>query len=239
MIRLLLVITFLYLFSTTCFSEEKNYLILNSDTLRILNEMKPQIETDDIGDYYEENSTIYWRIINDSLFKVKSIFENQPKNLNNIDYKRFNREFTSTIYCPNGKLLFKSKQKQIYEKEKTLIFENGVLKCVKIVVNPKPVVSDYAVSTDSLYKFLKREIDFSKIPEQIFNRPILLRITNITSDGIIKELEVLNYNEKILNDEIIRAIKVIPKWNVIYEHGLKTGYYSIIKLDMEKIKTTR
>ena len=239
MTRLLLVITFFVLFSTTCFSEEKNYLILNSDTLRILNEMKPELETDIIGGYIEENSTIYWRIINDSLFTVKSIFENQPENLNSIDYKRFYGEFSSTIYCPNGKLMFKSKELQIYEKEKGFKFENGILKSVKTVINPKPIISDYAVSTDTLYEYFKKEIDFSKIPDQIYSRPILLRITNISSEGKIKELEVLNYNEKPLNDELIRAIKAIPKWNVIYEHGLKTGYYSIIKLDMEKIKTTR
>ena len=128
---------------------------------------------------------------------------------------------------------------QIYEKEKGFKFENGILKSVKTVINPKPIISDYAVSTDTLYEYFKKEIDFSKIPDQIYSRPILLRITNISSEGKIKELEVLNYNEKPLNDELIRAIKAIPKWNVIYEHGLKTGYYSIIKLDMEKIKTTR
>ena len=233
------VIIILIFFSNASFSEEKNYLVRKSDTLRILNEMKPEIETDALGDINNGvNSTTYWRIINDSLFSVKSISDDQPENINNIEYKRFYNTFSSTIFCPYGKHWFENKELKLYEKEKAFIFENGILKSTKILVNPPSILSDYAISTDSLYEFIKREIDYSKIPELISTKQILLQITDINTEGIIKDIEVLRGNGKELNDELIRVLKSIPKWNVIYQHGLKTGYYSFIRLDFEKIKNT-
>ncbi|KXX67449.1 hypothetical protein AVL50_29525 [Flammeovirga sp. SJP92] len=48
---------------------------------------------------------------------------------------------------------------------------------------------------------------------------VYVRVTGVSEEGKVKEVEILRGADSLINLEAIRVLKSIPEWDVIYRRG--------------------
>ena len=216
-----------------------DFLIYKGDTLSIYtnplesyfeNHSRPDSLFAEIG----YNSTAcwrgyiaYWELKNDSLFLTK--IEGDSININfskifkdrKIKDKIFADWYNYSIYNPYSKLLYfeNTGYGSIYELEREFKFKNGVLTEIKNYDNSKSKKSKYTENPELLQKFIRENIDYSKISEPNEKARVFVQIISTNESGKIDSVNVVRGWDKERDLEAIRVIKSIPEWDVLYRHG--------------------
>lgn len=218
-------------------------LIWKGDTLTLFAnplESKPGIEKvrNQFFGTYQRMTTACWRgyiaqweIIEDRLFLTAIYSCNYYEDKVKADLKRlFPNEYrngkieakwvTSTLLVPMGECIYYFSDLAFYEKEMELTFEKGILKKKMIYDNSKSKKSMYAENKDSLNNFIYSHIDWQRIPDlgnkqfKIFLSFVSGEVSKPDSFQIIRGTD-----NSILNEEALRAAKLLPEWNVYYSKG--------------------
>lgn len=220
-------------------------LIWKGDTLTLFAnplESKPGIEKvrKQFFGKYQRMTTACWRgyiaqweIIEDRLFltAIYSCFYYEDKV--KADLKRlFPTEYrngkieakwvTSTLLVPIGKCIHYSLYDYLafYEKEMELTFEKGILKKKTIYDNSKSKKSMYTENKDSLNNFIYSHIDWQLIPD-LGNKQLKIFLSFVSGEVSKPDsFQIIRGTDNaILNEEALRAAKLLPEWNVYYSKG--------------------
>ena len=234
-------------------------LIWKGDTLTLFAnplEGKPEIEKvrKHFFNKYQRMTTACWRgyiaqweIIEDRLFltAIYSCFYYEDKI--KADLKRlFPKEYhngkieakwvTETVLVPMGECIHYSLYDYLafYEKEMELKFEKGILKKKMIYDNSKSKKSIYAESKDSLNNFIYEHIDWQRIPD-LGNKQLKIFLSFISSGTSTPDsFQIIRGTDNaILNEEALRAARLLPEWNVYYSKGkpVRVGWHFPIIFD--------
>ncbi|MBD0404254.1 hypothetical protein [Flammeovirga sp. EKP202] len=177
----------------------------------------------------------FWEIIDDKLYLIKleneiggeldlsSVFTDWSYNdIILADWVNF------SILAPYGKQLFYdySSYSTVCEYEKEFFFKEGVLLEVKDYDNSKSKRSKYTTQLNLLYQFFDENIDYNNINLAVFDSvskiKVYVRVTDVSEEGKVKEVEILHGTDSLINLEAIRVLKSIPEWDVIYRRGKAT-----------------
>lgn len=220
-------------------------LIWKGDTLTLFAnplETKPGIEKvrKQFFNKYQRMTTACWRgyiaqweIIEDRLFltaiyscfyyedKVKAdlkrLFPNEYRN-GKIEAKWV----TGAFSIPMGECIhcFLYEYQAFYEKEMELTFEKGVLQQKVDYDNSKSKKSIYAENEDSLKNFIYSHIDWRRIPD-LENKQLKIFLSFVSGEVSKPDsFQIIRGTDNpILNEEAIRAVKLLPEWNVYYSKG--------------------
>lgn len=217
--------------------QNKDFLIIKSDTIRLIIEEEKDysiagtgyFHSEPISEYDDEieiEKVQYFEIKNDSLIKVYF-----AKGKNSMT---FFHNWTGVLYCPNGDLIKDFGLTQLYFSEKGFVFQNGILKEIKIFENTSTIFSKYTEDLEIFYSFLKSSIDKTKI-NICENKLIYIKINSLNDKFIIDDAEILRGCDEQTNNELMRVVKTIPQWSNVYLHGKQTDYFRFIKIDLNKI----
>lgn len=229
---------FAFLISQSVVGQKSEYLIYNSDTIRlIIHEQDKLTEgtdhqspTNSDGDENEVVQINYWEIINDSLFEVR-LYNTE------MSFRIFQHNTKRTLYCPAGEHIGDFGLTKVYTKEKGLLIKNGILIDIKTYDNSLSKLSLYSEKDTTFYKYLNANIDFSKMNVGNCTK-VYFKIKDIDFEGVIKDLELLRGCNENTNQELMRVLKKIPNWSIIFLHGHQTDFRKVILIDLEKIKST-
>jgi len=130
---------------------------------------------------------------------------------------------TGKLYISKGKLIYSVHYRElnIYEKELEFTVLNGMVSEVKELDNSKTRKSKFANEDLQLRNHILDHIDYSNIPDPQVKKTVHVKIVNVTDQGKIDSVRVVNGADKIRNQEAIRIVKSIPEWDVLYHHGKK------------------
>lgn len=216
-----------------------DFLIYNGDTLSIYsNPLESYFEShprpDSLFAKTGYHSTAcwrgyiaYWELKNDSLFLTK--IEGDSFNIDfskifkdrKIKDKIFADWVNHSIYNPHGKLLYfeNTGYASVYEFEREFKFKNGVLTEIKNYDNSKSKKSKYTDNPELLKKYIRENIDYSKISEPHEKAKVYVQIISTKENGKIDSVNVIRGWDKERDLEAIRVVKSIPEWDVLYRHG--------------------
>ena len=143
------------------------------------------------------------------------------------------------LICPKGNLIeyIHSGFDSIYEYELGLEVTNGVIKRISRYDNSKSKKSIFTTEIDSLYNFLYKNINW-KIIENSNLDNAKISIVNFEVDSNTKPTNVeVKYRKvnKIVDKEIIRVIKLIPEWDILFRRGkiVRMQWTLPVRLDKE------
>ena len=219
-------------------------LIYKGDTLSIFaNPLEQLYENDTLrpkffGDKEVCMSTACWRgyqaewvIINDHLY-LTGIFsccfyeDNIKADLNKlfgnkfIDGKVKADWFTANIIAPQGKQLYYVHMGygSLYEKELELQFKNGQLVGTKTYDNSKSRQSIYSQNEEKLRGFIYSNINWNNLPK-LDDKVIKIYVQfSANENGVVDSVVVMRGYDTFFDQEAIRVVKAIPKWEVLYRH---------------------
>ena len=193
-----------------------------------------------------------WKIIDKELYLI-GIYDdfrdrNHVANLKELfGYKCINGKvkadwFSGAIYCTLGKLLYRDECGvmiiyEVFDFEKMLRFKSGELCEIKILDNTKTCLSDF--SYKKLDEFISSSINWSILPKDIDKRTFVNIHFSANEKGKIDMVEIPNnrFNNQVpmvFKQEAIRVIKSIPKWDIIYLHGVHKRKISYINIDFSE-----
>lgn len=215
------------------FGQNKEYLILNSDTLRLI--IDEQVDSfggfahqTPIGlDDLETDQINCWEIKNDSLFEVR-LFNTEES------FRIFQHNMNRILYRPDGILLRDFGLTQIYTHEIEFRIKNGIVVETKLYDNSSSILSPYSNMSNIFYDYLRTKIDFRKL-DTLNCKKVFFVIKSLSEDFLFQDIEILRGCDEQTNQELIQAIKTLPQWSIIYLHGRKTNYYNLIIIDLNKI----
>lgn len=172
------------------------------------------------------SSTACWRgyiavfeIKNDSLFLQKA-YGKKDIDLRLIFGKSNNiflNWYSGTMTSPKDLIIYEHDGwGGFYEYETDFSFENGILK--KTEKHHNTIIPSEYTNPDTLMNFIKSHIDYSKITIPNEKIKVTVRVEGVDKDGKINKLSVIKGHESY-NDEAIRVIKSIPRWQIIYRRG--------------------
>jgi hypothetical protein len=145
---------------------------------------------------------------------------------------------TDTIFAPKGKLLYYIHMgfESIYEKELELKIIKGELVQAGELDNSKLKRSKYSLNNELQNQFLQSRINYSKLPKS--KVPILVNITltNVNEKGQIEGAEVTWSQSEIFNKEALRVVKLIPVWDILYQHGKRVSIQSTLTVVFYPVK---
>jgi len=128
------------------------------------------------------------------------------------------------LISPQGKLLyyFHDGFESIYEKELEFTIEKGVLIRTEKFDNSKTKQSEYTKNERLLRDFIYSNINYKNLPKSdTIKRRVTVRIISADENGKIDSVSILKGVNELYDNEAIRVIKSIPKWDVIYRRGEK------------------
>ena len=170
-----------------------------------------------------------WEIVNDSLYLIrvqKACYSKEPQYFNLTKEfgadKAFANWFSGKALAPKGKLIHyvHSGYDSFYETEIMLTFKDGILTGQVEYDNSKSYKSVFAENRDSLQNFIYRNINWSIIPD--LNDESIKVLISIQSGESVKADSITIFrgsDSKVLNEEAVRVIKMLPEWNVYYRKG--------------------
>lgn len=123
---------------------------------------------------------------------------------------------------PQGKLLyyFHDGFQSIYETEMEFTLKKGELIETKILDNSKTKKSKYTENQKLLMEFINKNIKRQNLPEtDTIKRRVIVQIISTDENGKIDSVKVVRGVNELYDNEAIRVVKSIPKWEVIYKHG--------------------
>jgi hypothetical protein len=125
------------------------------------------------------------------------------------------------LLVPQGELIqyFHDGYQSIYERELELTFQNGLLTSQTVHDNSKSHKSIYTESPDSLRAFVFGCLDWSKISASKNEVTLHFKIESGDSPSSYVVELMRGSDDEILNQEVTRAIKMLPDWDVYYRHG--------------------
>ncbi|TLX73752.1 hypothetical protein E9993_14940 [Labilibacter sediminis] len=217
-------------------SQRKEFLIQNSDTLRLIIEEQADYisgfahESPIVTDDVESDQVTCWEIKNDSLFEVR-LFNTDES------FRMFHRDMNRTLYIPNGELLHDFGLTQVYSKERGIVIKNGIVIETKTYDNSSTRISPYSNMSNGFYDYITNLIEIEKLDFDNCST-LIFAIKKLNDANRIQDIEILRGCDKRTNNEIIRVIKTIPEWSVILLHGKETDYCKTIPVELNKIKST-
>lgn len=165
---------------------------------------------------------------------LKKIFTHKYKN-----GKVMANWVTKKMISPKGQLLyyFHDGFQSIYETELEFNFENGILIETKQFDNSKTKKSKYTEESNLLREFISKNIKLENLPESdTIKRRVILEIVSSDENGKIDSVKVIRGVNKLYDNEAIRVIKAIPKWDIIYRHGEKINIKWTIPINFDLTK---
>lgn len=178
-------------------------------------------------------STACWRghialfeIRNDSLFLMgaSSCDGKEKIDLSVIFGKRKNifvDWFTGTLtHFKNNIILVYDGWGGYYEYETDFIIEKGILKDIQKFHNDVQASIYANTSSDTLLNFIKSNINYKNIKPVKEKVRVMARIDDVDDNGKISKVTIIRGHEDY-NEEAIRVIKSIPKWQIIKRRGKK------------------
>jgi hypothetical protein len=126
---------------------------------------------------------------------------------------------TAKILSPQGKKLYSahSGYESLYEKEVVFEFVNGQLKGSTTYDNSKSRISIYSQDT-ALQRFIYTNIQWEKLPIQ--DKPVKVFVQfSGNEQGVIDSVKVMKGFDVTFDNEALRVVKSIPKWDVYYRLG--------------------
>ncbi|NME70738.1 hypothetical protein [Flammeovirga aprica] len=173
----------------------------------------------------------FWEIIDDKLYLIK--LENELGDQLDLSFfpdwsynDIIHADWVSySILAPYGKKLNYdyNSYSTVCEYEKEFFFKEGVVLEVKDYDNSKSKRSKYTTQLKLLYQFFDENIDYNNINLAVFDSvskiKIYVRVTDVSEEGKVKEVEILRGADSLINLEAIRVLKSIPEWDVIYQRG--------------------
>lgn len=176
-----------------------------------------------------------FEVRNDSLYLVKAYGE-KDVDLSLIFGKKGNifvSWVSDTLTSPEKNLLYDHNHlwAGYYEYETDFVFEKGILKNVKKYKNQiRPSV--YTQRNDTLSKFIKANINYKSVPSPKERIRVAIRIEDVDSDGKITKVKVIRGHEGY-DEEAVRVIKSIPRWETIVRRGKKIHRHWMIPIVFE------
>lgn len=241
-----ILIVLLFPLSVFATAQAGDKLIWNGDTLTIFsNPLKSRqnidlLKTKMFGDRDAAWSTACWRgyiaewtIIGNELYLTNIFSCNFHEDSIKADLEDvFGSEYENgkvkaswaneEIVIPKGKLIHDINigYASIYETELVLTFEEGVLTCQEEYDNSKSHKSVFTLNQDSLRNFIHSNIDWKKIPD-LKNEKVRVIISLQSGENAKPDnIKIFRKAEnEIFNQEAIRAIKLLPDWDVYYKLG--------------------
>ncbi len=128
------------------------------------------------------------------------------------------------MILPQGKLLYYIHDgfESIYETEIELTIERGELLETKIFDNSKTKRSKYSEDKKLLMEFIYKNIKRENLPKSdTIKRRVFVQIISSDENGKIDSVNVARGVNELYDNEVIRVVKSIPEWDVIYKHGEK------------------
>lgn len=130
---------------------------------------------------------------------------------------------TGKIIIPKGEIIHEINDaySSIYETELVLTFDNGILTDQKTYDNSKSYKSRLTENQDSLQEFIYTNIDWHNIPD--LKDEALKVYISVQTGGETSKPEnitiIRGTDNKLLNQEALRVINLIPEWDVYYKRG--------------------
>jgi len=135
------------------------------------------------------------------------VWDSAGKLRSNLNYKNGKLDGTLLTYWENGSI----KRKDIFEDDSLV---NGA--CYdregnKLTHFPYEIQPEFPGGQKAFYKFLERHIYYPQTAGAI-SWKVMARFL-VTKTGEIKDIEILNKSYGPMKDEVIRALKKMPKWH--------------------------
>lgn len=128
---------------------------------------------------------------------------------------------TDTIISPKGKLVHYVHlgYASVYEKETEFQFKNGQLTGIKTYDNSRSRSSIYCGDSRKLFEYIYSNIRWHALPDVNTDSSRVFVSFSANEEGLIDSVQVLRGRNSIFNQEVIRVIKSIPGWSVLYQKG--------------------
>lgn len=190
----------------------------------------------EIKDKEEELSSECWNgftaewLLEDGNLYLKNIFSySTGKNINKrleriikkkfVDGKMKADWFTGSFYGGFGRhldcLYF-----LVYEKERYMEFDKGILKLVKKYDAKN---TEYSIDESKVKEFVYSNLDWD-ILKNVQNSIVIVYV-EANSVGEIKRLEIENSGGKLVDDEVKRVLRLIPNWGIYYWQGEEYEFF--------------
>lgn len=138
----------------------------------------------------------------------------------------------SNLIAPQGKLLYYVHQgySSLYEKELELQFIKGKLIGSKTYDNSKSKQSIYSQNRAKLYEFIYPKVNWKDLPE-IGDKVINISVQfSANVNGVLDSIKVVKGYDHTFDQEAIRVISTLPKWDVVYRHGKHIRGNSVVNV---------
>jgi hypothetical protein len=185
----------------------------------------------------------YWEIEKNKLY-LTGILDCDDK-LNRADLKRiFGNEFVDNkvfAYWITGELIAEQGQtldylgRVFYSKETSFKITEGSLTSSTIYDNTRNYKSEFNQEIpNKLFQFVYSTINWDSLPKLNSNKKAVTIL--IVSGGSKRDFEVRIQKgvDPIFDKEALRVAKLIPEWDVLYDHGQPFKIYSILTIDFTK-----
>ena len=156
----------------------------------------------------EKGIIINCEMINDTLSNIEyyrygKLFASQNKN-DLIFYKSNERIYAKLIKEKNSKRIIKNNGEELDSETTKLYFQTTEVK-------PK-----FYGGNEVLRYALIKYIDNEKTKNHYGKVKVKFAISN---DGIIENVEIIKSEDNLLNEEVIKIIKTLPRWQPAFWHG--------------------
>ena len=212
--------------------DESDYLILNSDTVKIRtfpldsyfpNSNRPDYfyPTEEDKEYRLKCYSATWELRNDSLFlkhltigkkkiQISKILRTSKKYRNGFAFW-----FTDSITINSGR------QVTVLRREFEKIFKFSKGHKSTELLNHYTIFkrSEYTEDWEKLISFIYENIDYSELDEPFEPARVYVRIASVTKEGKIDSVNVVRGWDKMRDEEAMRVIKLIPNWPVVHKNG--------------------
>jgi len=99
--------------------------------------------------------------------------------------------------------------------------------------------NEAAKPTQGIQDFYMQFIRKFNAPEFSSNRDIEVHVAfNVEKDGSLTDIKIVESNEPSLNNEVIRVMKLMPKWNSATENGVPIRSESLLPIKI-KVKINK
>jgi hypothetical protein len=177
---------------------------------------KSGIDKDSVGNEYADLKVLFPKRFKDG--KVKADW---------VDGK---------LISPQGKLLyyFHDGFYSIYESELEFTIEYGELVEVRNLDNSRTKKSIYSEDHNLLKEYIETNIELENLPEyDTLKRRVFVSILSTDEYGKIDSVNVIRGVNELYDNEAIRVVKSIPKWEVIYRRGKKVERVWMIPINFD------
>ncbi|WP_254411990.1 energy transducer TonB family protein [Dyadobacter diqingensis] len=132
---------------------------------------------------------------------------------------RVKADWVTGLYFAEDKYLFSVYDYTVYKTEFKFQFRTGRLTDVETYDNSRSRSSIYCGDSRKLFEYIYSNIRWHALPDVNTDSSRVFVSFSANEEGLIDSVQVLRGRNSIFNQEVIRVIKSIPGWCVLYQKG--------------------